>query len=138
MVNPTALRDRIGGGKPPEGESMKRFHALAAATAAGLVVAAGATAVTLPRVNAVVGPDTTIKVTKAGKKVTSLKAGRYTFVVADKSNAHNFHLTGPGVNKLTTVAGVGTKTWTLTLKAGTYKFVCDPHKTFMKGSFKVS
>lgn len=117
---------------------MKRFHALAAATAAGLVVAAGATAVTLPRVNAVVGPDTTIKVTKAGKKVTSLKAGRYTFVVADKSNAHNFHLTGPGVNKLTTVAGVGTKTWTLTLKAGTYKFVCDPHKTFMKGSFKVS
>jgi plastocyanin len=117
---------------------MKRFHALAAAAAAPLVLAVGASAVTLPRVNAVVGPDSTITVTKAGKKVTSLKAGRYTFVVADKANLHNFHLTGPGVNKATTVGGTGTKTWTLTLKPGTYKFVCDPHKAFMKGSFKVT
>lgn len=116
---------------------MKRFHVLAV-TVAALVLGAGASAATAPRVNALVGPDTTIKVTKGGKKVTSLKAGRYTFVVADKSNLHNFHLIGPGVNKKTTVPEVATKTWTVTLKAGTYRFICDPHKTFMKGSFKVT
>ena len=32
----------------------------------------------------------------------------------------------------------GSKTWKLTLKKGTYKYVCDPHKSFMKGSFKVT
>jgi plastocyanin len=41
------------------------------------------------------------------------------------------------VNKTTSVAGKGTKTWTVTLKKGTYKYVCDPHKSFMKGSFTV-
>ena len=34
----------------------------------------------------------------------SLKAGRYRIVVRDRSHLHNFHLTGPGVNKKTTVA----------------------------------
>ena len=39
---------------------------------------------------------------------------------------------------VTDVGFVGDKTVTVTLKKGTYKFVCDPHKSFMKGSFKVS
>jgi plastocyanin len=59
--------------------------------------------------------------------------------ISDKSNAHNFHLTGPGgLNKTTSVGGTGSSTWKLTLKKGTYKFVCDPHASFMKGSFTVS
>jgi plastocyanin len=33
---------------------------------------------------------------------------------------------------------VGTKTWTVTLKAGKYTYVCDPHASFMKGSFTVT
>ena len=28
-------------------------------------------------------------------------------------------------------------TWTVKLKKGTYKFQCDPHASFMKGTFKV-
>ena len=64
------------------------------------------------------------------------KAGRVKIVVADKSSVHNFHLTGPGVNVKTSVSAIGTKTFTVTLKKGTYKFVCDPH-AFMKGSFTV-
>ena len=59
-------------------------------------------------------------------------------VVKDTAADHNFHLTGPGVNKSTSVAGKATSTWTVTLKKGTYKFVCDPHKAFMKGSFTVT
>jgi hypothetical protein len=91
-----------------------------------------------PTLNGTDGPGFTITLTKGGKKVTKLPAGTYVFKIADKSTIHNFHLTGPGVNKATSVGGQGTSTWKLTLKKGTYKFVCDPHKTFMKGSFIVT
>ena len=42
------------------------------------------------------GPGFTITLKKAGKKVTTLKPGRYTITVADKSANHDFVLTGPG------------------------------------------
>jgi plastocyanin len=84
------------------------------------------------------GPGFTITLTNGGKKVTTLKAGTYTIKVQDKSNIHNFHLTGPGVNKKTVVGAVQTVTWKVTLKKGTYKYVCDPHASIMKGSFKVT
>jgi len=91
-----------------------------------------------PTLNGTVGPGFTITLTKGGKKVTKLTHGTYVFKIADKSAIHNFHLTGPGVNKKTGVGTQGTSTWKLTLKKGTYKFVCDPHASFMKGSFTVS
>jgi plastocyanin len=91
-----------------------------------------------PTLKGTVGPGFTITLTQSGKKVTKLKSGTYVFKIADKSNLHNFHLTGPGVNKTTSVSAKGNSTWKLKLKKGTYKFVCDPHKAFMKGSFKVS
>ena len=79
-----------------------------------------------------VGPGFTIKLAKA-----PTKAGKAKIVVADLSSSHNFHLTGPGVNVKTSVGGKGMKTFTVTLKKGTYTYVCDPHKSFMKGSFKI-
>jgi plastocyanin len=91
-----------------------------------------------PTLNGTDGPGFTITLKQGSKKVSTLKAGTYVFKIADKSSIHNFHLTGPGVNKKTSVGGTGTTTWKLTLKKGTYKFVCDPHASFMKGSFKVS
>ena len=36
-----------------------------------------------------------------------------------------------------TVGGTGTSRWNVTLRKGTYKYVCDAHSTFMKGSFTV-
>ena len=76
--------------------------------------------------------------TRLGKKLTLLKAGSYSITVADKSNIHNFRLIGPGVNKeITSVGFVGTKTVIVKLKKGTYRFICDPHASIMKGSFKV-
>ena len=111
--------------------------ALVALIAAALTVVASASAAT-PTLNGVDGPGFTISLKKAGKKVTSLKAGKYKIVVKDLSNIHNFHLTGPGVNKKTGVGAKGTFTWTVTLKKGTYKYVCDPHVPVMKGSFKVT
>jgi plastocyanin len=110
-----------------------------------LAVAALAAAIAIPaaaastgKLAATVGPGFTITLKQAGKTVTKLKAGTYTITVQDKSKIHNFHLTGPGVNKKTTVGGQGTTTWKVTLKRGTYKFICDPHATLMKGSFKVT
>ena len=84
------------------------------------------------------GPGFTITLKQGSKTVKTLKAGTYTFKISDKSNIHNFHLSGPGVNKKTSVAGTGSSTWTVKLSKGTYKYVCDPHKTIMHGSFTVT
>ena len=105
--------------------------------AAALVVVASASAAT-PTLNATDGPGFTITLKKLGKKVTTMKHGKVKIVVKDLSGLHNFHLTGPGVNKKTGVGAKGTFTWIVTLKKGTYKFVCDPHASIMKGSFKVT
>ncbi len=92
-----------------------------------------------PKLTGSVGPGFTISLKQGTKKVTSLKAGRYTITVRDKADIHNFHLRGPGVNKqITTVPFKGTKTVTVTLKKGTYTYVCDPHASSMHGSFKVT
>jgi plastocyanin len=103
-----------------------------------LVVAVPANAVT-PTLTGTVGPGATITLKKGTTKVTTLKAGTYRFVIRDRSTAHNFHLKGPGgySKVLTGLAYVGTKTYTLTLKPGAYSYICDPHKTFMKGTFTV-
>ena len=63
-----------------------------------------------------VGPGFTITLKRFNKPlVRLLRPGRYSITVSDKSNIHNFHLTGPGgVNKeITTIGFVGTKTVTV-------------------------
>jgi plastocyanin len=89
------------------------------------------------QLQATVGPGFTIGLTQDGQSVTSLPAGTYTIVVDDEANIHDFHLTGPGVDEATDVAGTGTTTWTVELKPGEYRFVCDPHASSMHGSFTV-
>ena len=66
-------------------------------------------------------------VDNSGKPVTSLEAGAYRVKVTDPASYHNFHLTGPGVDKRTSIFGTGKVTWDLVLRSGTYTFVCDPH-----------
>jgi NitT/TauT family transport system substrate-binding protein len=57
-----------------------------------------------------------------GRAVTRLAAGQYTFVVSDGSRTQNFRLQGPGVNRQTSVRGIGRATWQLRLRRGTYTF----------------
>jgi plastocyanin len=73
-----------------------------------------------------------------GSDVTTLPAGSYTLLVHDYSAIHNFHLSGPGVDVSTDVGGTGDKTFDITLQAGDYKYVCDPHASQMNGSFTVT
>ena len=112
-----------------------KLVALAAIVAVLIVPAALAST---PTLNGTDGPGFTITLKKSGVKVTKLKAGTYIFKIADKSSIHNFHLTGPGVDKSTDVSGTGTQTWTVTLQNGSYHFQCDPHAATMNGSFTVS
>ena len=85
----------------------------------------------------VVGPGFTITLTKDGVRVDRLEAGQYTIRIDDRGEDHNFHLTGPGVDERTQVGFVGQVTWTVTLAAGNYTYVCDPHASSMRGSFTV-
>jgi plastocyanin len=114
---------------------MSRMRISLAVLTVALVAAvgAGSSLAAMPVLKGTVGPGFTITL----KPTVGLKAGTVKIVVADKSNIHNFHLKGPGVDKKTSVGGMGTTTWTVKLKKGKYTYVCDPHATSMKGSFTV-
>jgi hypothetical protein len=86
----------------------------------------------------VVGPAATISLRNAdGSTVSHLDPGTYEIAVTDNAIDHNFHLTGPGVDMTTEVETTGSVTWTVTFTDGTYRFVCDPHATTMRGTFTV-
>ena len=113
---------------------------LIAAVAAAFAATGSGSAATAKTINGTVGPGFTIGLTMQGKKVTNLKAGKpYRFVISDQADIHDFHLSGPGLNRvLTSVEFTGTKTFVLRLKKGTYHFVCDPHSSIMHGRFVVA
>ena len=113
---------------------------VAAAALVSVGVAATATAVSLPKLYGVIGPGYSISLKDAhGRRVKTLKHGKYTLVVQDKANIHNFTLNGPGIkNKMITgTSFVGPKTVTVTLKAGKYRYYCTVHP-FVTGTFKVT
>ena len=113
--------------------------ALAAAVAStALLVAVGGAGAQSPTLFGVVGPGFSIKLSDAGgAPVKSLQPGTYTIQIQDLSPEHNFHLTGPGVDKATDVEETGTFSWTVTFTDGKYHFQCDPHSTTMFGNFTV-
>jgi plastocyanin len=107
----------------------------ALATVTALAVATGASGAP-EKVNLLtgtVGPGFTITLKRGTAEVRTLAAGAYSFVINDRSNIHNFHLTGPGVDRKTTVAFMGAIRWTVKLRAGTYTYLCDPHSTGLMG-----
>jgi plastocyanin len=113
---------------------------IVAIAAAALAATGSGSAAAAKTVNGTVGPGFTITLTLQGKNVTKLKAGTaYRFVISDRSSIHDFHVSGPGLNRvLTSVEFTGTKSFVLKLKKGSYRFVCDPHSGIMHGSFLVS
>jgi hypothetical protein len=83
-------------------------------------------------VTATVGPGATIRVAPR-----SVRAGRVRITVNDRTAAHNFHLTGPGVNRRTGVAFRGQARWTLTLRRGVYRYRSDARPS-LRGTLRVT
>jgi plastocyanin len=118
---------------------LRQLILVLALACAVLLVAVMPASAALPKLVGTVGPGFTITLKKNGVRVTKVRPGRYTVVIRDRSNEHNFRLRGPGINRaLTTVGFVGTRTVTLRLRAGRYTYVCEPHATDMRGSFRVA
>jgi plastocyanin len=113
--------------------------ALAATATVALVIAAAASSRShaTPTLTGTVGPGFTIKLTMNNKVVKTLRAGTYKLVVHDMAPIHAFSLDGPNgfAKDFTTVPFTGTKTFTVNLKAGAYKYYCPPHEPSMFGRF---
>jgi plastocyanin len=118
---------------------MIRLTALLAVAAAalGLVASIGAAPAAPVKLKGSLSPGETIVLKKGSSRVSTLKRGRYTIVVSDRSSEHSFRLRGPVSRMITSISATGTKTVTLTLKPGRYTYVCDPHAGDMIGSFRV-
>ncbi|MBA3841270.1 MAG: hypothetical protein H0X39_01370 [Actinobacteria bacterium] len=114
----------------------------AAATLAVVALSTSATALGQTHATALkgtVGPGFTIKLTKAGASFKALPAGTYRITVSDRAAIHNFVLEKEhGAERtITSVGFTGTKTVTMKLTKGTWKFYCEPHKSAMFGTFTV-
>jgi hypothetical protein len=97
-------------------------------------------AATLPKLLATVGPKNTITLRSATGAVLQrgVKARTYSVVVRDRSTLHNFHLVGKGVNRKSSLAGIGTTTWKLKLAKGRLRFYSDKAPKTVKGSVQVT
>jgi plastocyanin len=121
----------------------RRLVVAMAGLATALVISGAALSqgTAIPKLKGTVGPGYTIKLTRNGAKVSSVKAGKYTFAIADKSSFHNFTIEqekgGKFEKHLTGTAFTGSKTATLTLKRGKWKYYCSNHEAQMFGYFTV-
>jgi hypothetical protein len=117
---------------------LRNLAVLAAIGLAGFALPGGRANAQGSTLRGTVGPAFNISLIDAsGNPVTHLENGTYTIVVDDKSEEHNFHLQGAGVDQSTPVETLGTFTWTVTFTDANYTFVCDAHPTQMKGAFGV-
>ena len=90
-------------------------------------------------IGSVASDDFTITLTtEDGSEVTSLPAGDYTLEIVDKTDIHNFHLTGSGVDVMSEVSEQEDEDYDITLVAGSYHYQCDPHSSSMNGDFEVT
>ena len=124
--------------------SRKPLAAFVVLAATALVVAGGALGriSKMPTLKGVVGPGYSIKLTMNGKKVKSLKAGKYKFAITDKSDFHNFKVEwekgGHFEKQVTTTPFTGSKSVVITLKPGSWRAYCSVHESQMHTDFKVT
>ncbi len=95
------------------------------------------------KLNGTVGPGFSISLKDAkGHAVKTLRAGTYTFAISDKASIHDFTLEqekgGKFEKHLTSVPFTGSKTVTVTLKKGKYKYYCSAHEATIFAFFAVT
>ena len=125
----------------------KAVAILAICMAAALVLVGAAfsrSSMSVKTLKGVVGPGYSISLKMGGKKVKTLRAGKYKLVISDKSSFHNFTLerekpSSPHMEKhITSTAFTGSKTLTWTLKPGSWRAYCSVHEAQMHQDFKVT
>lgn len=90
-----------------------------------------------PKLFGTVGTTIALK-NAAGTRIKSVKAGTYLIVVKDLSARENFHLTGMGVERKTTLAGRVTVTWRVRfVKNKVYTYRSDANGK-LRGTFKAT
>ena len=119
-----------------------RFALLVVVVLAAMLFPLSAQSMGATKLTGTVGPGFNISLKKGSKMVKTLKAGKYTLVIRDKSALHNFTLRqitgGSFMKTLTGTAFTGTKTVTVTFKKGTWKAFCTVHPTQVVRTFKVT
>ena len=85
----------------------------------------------LPRIRGRVAAPSTITISQ-----NSVQAGRYRFVINDETPNHNWHILG--VDKASTIGGVGIFKWRARLSQGSYTVRCDVHPTTMRLTLNVN
>ena len=121
-----------------------RLLVIAIVSTALLAVAAGASAAPAKddyQLKGEVYPNALYKIEMENKAGKELRGGEGRHVShQDRGQGHDPQLppAGPGVNRATSVAGKAETIWTVRLRKGTYRFLCDPHAASMGGSFRVT
>ena len=120
-----------------------RIAVVAAVVALGSAGAAMAFTSATPTLNGTVGPSYTISLKDSkGKKVKTLKAGSYKFVITDKADIHTFDLKqksgGKFHKEITSDTFKGKKTVTIKLSKGKWQYYCAVHPDTMFGNFTVN
>jgi hypothetical protein len=86
------------------------------------------------RLTGSVGPGRSITMRDSAGRLSTIDAGAVIVTIRDRTKTHNFHLTGPGVNRKTGVKFRGRVTWRLTLRPGRYTYRSDKSAK-LRGSF---
>lgn len=86
----------------------------------------------IPKLKGTVGPGFTITI-----NTQAVPSGKYKLIVKDLGAIHNFHITGAGVDKATSIPGTGKTAFKITLTPGIYNVQCDAHSSQMFTSLEV-
>jgi hypothetical protein len=79
----------------------------------------------VPQLTANVTAKSITLVDANGKPVRVLQPNQYRIVVHDRTTKQNFHLIGSNVNRKTSISAKVTRTWTLSLLPGSYRYRSD-------------
>jgi hypothetical protein len=87
----------------------------------------------VPQLTATVTAKSITLVGANGKPVRVLQPNQYRIVVHDRTAKQNFHLIGANVNRKTSIAARTTRTWTLNLLPGSYRYRSDRNTGLARG-----
>ena len=87
----------------------------------------------VPQLTATVTAKSITLVGANGKPVRVLQPNQYRIVVHDRTTKQNFHLIGANVNRKTSIAARTTRTWTLNLLPGSYRYRSDRNTGLARG-----